>query len=304
MAYISAGIDADLDTSNLSIGGWYEGEMTAARSDWMQIEYTYGYADFLGYGFGYDVDTGHLIDGVLTRIDLYDAYGASELTISKISISAELFYSWVYYNDSYTAAATILRGNDTISGSRLADRIDGFTGNDTIKGQAGSDRLYGSGGNDKLDGGSGFDTLSGGSGNDTLIGSLDDDYLSGGAGNDKLNGGEGYDVLSGGAGRDIFVFDEPVYSSLDADRITDFNVVYDTIHIAREAFTALGRKGALKASAFWTGPAAHDASDRIIYDRKTGALYYDPDGTGALQQQQIATLSKNLKMTAADFYVI
>ncbi|MGO4706687.1 calcium-binding protein [Microvirga sp. 2MCAF38] len=304
MAYVSAGLDAALDTSNFAIGDWYEGEMTADTSTWMQIDYQYGYADFVGYDFGYDRYTGHLIDGVLTKISLYDEWDLPELTISNFAISAEQFYNWVYYNDSDTAVATILSGNDVISGSRAADRIDGFAGNDVIKGQAGSDLLYGSGGNDKLDGGSGYDTLYGGTGNDTLDGSLDDDSLFGGAGNDKLIGGQGRDVLSGGAGKDVFVFDQPVSSIFDIDRITDFNVVQDTIHLSRAVFKAVGKKGVLKASAFWIGPAAHDASDRIIYNKKEGALYFDPDGTGPLQQVQFAIVSKNLKMTAADFFVI
>jgi serralysin len=33
-------------------------------------------------------------------------------------------------------------------------------------------------------------------------------------------------------------------------------------------------------------------------------LYYDADGTGSQAQVQIATLSKNLKMTYKDFFVI
>ena len=42
----------------------------------------------------------------------------------------------------------------------------------------------------------------------------------------------------------------------------------------------------------------------IIYNKKTGALFYDQDGTGAHEAIQIATLSKNLKMTYHDFFVI
>lgn len=55
---------------------------------------------------------------------------------------------------------------------------------------------------------------------------------------------------------------------------------------------------------FYKGAKAHDANDRIIYDNKKGVLYYDPDGTGSAAQIKIATLSKKLKMTYKDFFVI
>ncbi len=65
-----------------------------------------------------------------------------------------------------------------------------------------------------------------------------------------------------------------------------------------------GAKGGLKADAFWTGSAAHDANDRIIYNDDTGYLYYDRDGTGGAQQQAIAKLSKHLEITHKDFFIV
>ena len=52
------------------------------------------------------------------------------------------------------------KGNDTVQGSLLANRLDGHTGNDTISAGAGGDTL---------DGGSGADSLLGGVGNDTYV---------------------------------------------------------------------------------------------------------------------------------------
>jgi Ca2+-binding RTX toxin-like protein len=60
----------------------------------------------------------------------------------------------------------------------------------------------------------------------------------------------------------------------------------------------------LKSSAFRTGTEAHDASDRIIYDRTTGFLYYDQDGTGVTEQVALAKLSVGLRMTSLDFQVV
>jgi Tol biopolymer transport system component len=170
----------------------------------------------------------------------------------------------------------------------------GTPGNDTVTGEVG---------NDVLSGGAGNDVLSGLSGHDVLSGSTGNDVLRGGEGNDTLSGGTGKDVLTGGAGRDVFVFDtRPGRATVD--RIVDFNVADDTIHLAKAAFAKIAHKGALSPSAFWTGHDAKDANDRIGYDRKTGALYYDSDGNGAHAAVQIAKLAKNLKMTAHDFFIV
>ena len=42
----------------------------------------------------------------------------------------------------------------------------------------------------------------------------------------------------------------------------------------------------------------------MIYNKKTGALFYDPDGNGDAAQVQIATLSKSLKaISNGDFFI-
>ncbi|MGO4707038.1 cadherin domain-containing protein [Microvirga sp. 2MCAF38] len=160
--------------------------------------------------------------------------------------------------------------------------------------------LTGTGGDDRLEGEAGNDVLRGLGGNDVLLGE---------AGNDRLSGGAGRDVLTGGSGQDVFVFDTKLSKSsrvnkTNQDTITDFNVQDDTIHLAKSVFTKLSKKGVLKAGEFYIGTKAHDQDDRIIYDKKKGALYYDADGTGSQAQIQIATLTKNLKMTYKDFFVV
>ncbi len=92
--------------------------------------------------------------------------------------------------------------------------------------------------------------------------------------------------------------------STDRDTITDFNHVDDTIWLENAVFTKLGVAGALNAAAFWTGTAAHDANDRIIYNKATGALYYDADGNGAGAAVQFATLTTKPALAANDFVVI
>ncbi|MGO4389419.1 hypothetical protein AB4Y85_17965 [Microvirga sp. 2YAF29] len=153
------------------------------------------------------------------------------------------------------------------------------------------------------------DWLEGRNANDVLYGLNGNDKLYGGAGNDKLYGGAGKDTLDGGSGQDIFVFDTKLSKSAkvnkaNQDKIVDFKVADDTIHLKKSVFTKLDKKGVLKSAEFYVGTKAHDASDNLIYNKKTGALYYDADGTGSAAQIQIATLSKNLKMTYKDFFVI
>ena len=134
--------------------------------------------------------------------------------------------------------------------------------------------------------------------------------LGGLGGNDRLSGGLGNDTLTGGTGQDVFVFDarlsrtNALNRTANLDRITDFSVADDTIQLSKSVFSHIARKGVLTSGAFYTGTAAHDASDRIVYNKHTGALYYDDDGIGAHAAIQIATLSTKLLLTNRDFYVV
>ncbi|HEY8003097.1 MAG TPA: calcium-binding protein [Phenylobacterium sp.] len=93
-------------------------------------------------------------------------------------------------------------GGETLTGTALADRLEGGDGADSI---AGLD------GNDRLEGGKGADTI------------------DGGAGNDLIRGGQGADVLTGGAGNDTFRIDGGAKAVTDLDRITDFTHGQDKI---------------------------------------------------------------------------
>jgi len=171
-----------------------------------------------------------------------------------------------------------------LTGSNIGNEIIGHAGTNTIKGLGGNDLIKALSGNDRIYGDSGSDTI------------------YGGAGNDRLYGGSG-------TGRDVFVFDTKPSKSANVDRIYDFNPKYDSIWLENAVFTKLG-KGALskpvkfKSDMFVKNASAKDREDRIVYDGKTGALYYDPDGIGSKAQVKIATLNKNLKLTYGDFFVI
>jgi Ca2+-binding RTX toxin-like protein len=186
----------------------------------------------------------------------------------------------------------------------LYDQIRAVLVDDSIYGTARDDRIRGGVGNDRLYGGAGDDAISGDSGNDRLAGQSGADRLSGGGGDDWINGGSGNDVLAGGSGFDTFVFSAGISSGANVDRIKDFSVRDDTVWLSRRVFDEAGPLGRLKASAFRTGAEAQDLTDRIVYDRGTGALYYDPDGTGAAAQMQFAQLGTGLRLTSADFQIV
>ena len=155
----------------------------------------------------------------------------------------------------------------------------------------------------RFEAGRGDDSVSGENGDDRLYGSSGNDNLSGGNGNDRLYSGWGNDILRGGSGKDAFVF-YSTPSATNIDTIRDFSVANDTIWLENKVFTALGSAGLLKSSAFWTGDAAHDATDRIVYDRDDGVLYYDQDGTGAIAQVAFTKIAAGLRMTNADFQIV
>jgi Ca2+-binding RTX toxin-like protein len=144
---------------------------------------------------------------------------------------------------------------------------------------------------------------------ETATGSTGADVIRGGSGSDRIGGGLGKDILTGGKGKDAFIFNTKA-SKTNVDKISDFNVNDDSIHLDNKYFTKLGKKGSEKSPAklnkdfFTIGSKAKDKNDYVVYDNKKGVLYYDADGSGKSKQVEIATLSKKLKMTEKDFFVI
>lgn len=152
----------------------------------------------------------------------------------------------------------------------------GTNGTESITGENGSDRIYGWGGND---------TINAGTGNDVIYG---------GAGNDRLTGGAGYD---------IFVFDNKLSKSSNVDIITDFNSAQDTIYLSRKIFSKITKKGYLTKSAFKVGNS-FDKDDKIVYQKSSGGLFYDADGSGSKYKYvQFGLIQANLSLSYKDFIV-
>jgi Ca2+-binding RTX toxin-like protein len=152
-------------------------------------------------------------------------------------------------------------------------------------------------------GGSGNDhanALVGNAADNFLNGRAGDDTIGGGAGNDRIYGGGGNDVLNGHSGADGFYFNTALGAS-NVDRIVGFVRADDTIFLDRDIFTKVAANGTLSAAAFRVGTAAADASDRIVYDKAAGQIFYDPDGNGAGAAVLFATVTPGMTLTNADF---
>ena len=218
-------------------------------------------------------------------------------------------------------------GNDWLQGNDAANTLSGGGGSDTVDytytASAVSAALDASGGAiaaigstdhdtlisiENLTGGSGDDQFTGNALANILSGRAGNDTLDGGAGNDMLDGGDGIDRLIGGSGSDRFVFDTALNAASNVDTIVDFTHGTDKIALDNAIMTALGTKtGALKAAAFYAANGAdhgHDSSDRVIYDKLSGALYYDSNGSAAGGVTQIALLVTHPALTASDILIV
>jgi Ca2+-binding RTX toxin-like protein len=230
-------------------------------------------------------------------------------------------------------------GNDTLRGGSGNDRLDGGTGADTMAGGSGNDLFIvdvagdvvaelSGGGTDTVrsgvsrtlganqenlvltgtaamgTGNAGANSITGNGAANTLSGGAGRDLLLGGLGNDLLRGGTGLDTLTGGGGLDTLRFDTTPNSLTNADRVTGFVAADDRLQFENAVFTALGAAGPLPAAAFRLGAVAGDASDRLLYQASTGALRYDPDGTGPLAPILVATFTAGTTLTLADLFVV
>jgi len=223
-------------------------------------------------------------------------------------------------------------GNDSLFGGAGDDFLDGGTGANLLNGGTGSDfasyadassaqtidlrvttaqvngdrlvgieSLVGSDFDDVFTAGRSASTLLGGGGDDTLVGSTRGDLLIGGTGND---------LLTGGAGNDNFFFNASPTTVSNADVITDFVRGRDKIVLSSEVFKGvplLGESG-LAPAAFVrsaTATAARDADDRLIYNTKSGILFFDADGVGGKAAVAIAQLGFDLhpNLTASDILI-
>jgi Ca2+-binding RTX toxin-like protein len=228
-------------------------------------------------------------------------------------------------------------GSDNLTGSSGANKLLGGSGSDLLNGGLGNDTLDGGSGLDVLRftgstgatvnlalkssqntgygrdlilgvealwGGTGADRFTGNSGNNAFIGEAGRDTISGGSGHDTLAGGLSNDRLTGGSGKDLFVFDTKLSSSSNLDTITDFKRVDDSFQLENAIFKKLTKVGTLNKSFFAVSSKAKDKNDYIVYDKATGALSYDADGSGKGAAVKFAQVTKGTVLGYNDFLII
>jgi Ca2+-binding RTX toxin-like protein len=276
--------------------------------------------------------------------DTYSVDNAGDLTVETSSggtadqIHTSVSYTLSAFIENMTAkgaGAISLTGNglnNILTGNSAANVLNGGAGSDIMQGGGGNDTYYvdnagdrvvetASGGTadrvytgisltlaayvEQLVGtGSGKLALTGNSLNNAITGNGAANRINGGTGNDKLDGGSGNDQLTGGRGKDSFAFTTKLSTKSNKDLIKDWNYKDDTIQLENKIFKALKKEGKLNKSFFIIGSGAKDANDFVGYNKATGELWYDANGSKAGGQVVFANIGKNKTLFHSDFVVI
>ncbi len=276
------------------------------------------------------------IDGGTENDTVSYASAAAAVTVDLVNPSSN---EGAAATHSYISIESIIGSafDDLLIGSSASNTLDGGGGADYLQGRGGDDtyfvdnagdviiELANGGANDQvfagisyaLSGPARIETLATTDGNakaainltgnnfaQSIFGNAGANKLKGLGGDDFLFGGKGKDSLDGGAGLDSFVFNTKL-SSGNIDTIANFRKAEDTILLDDAIFTKLA-VGALSKAAFYASNSghAHDKSDRILYEKDTGKLFYDKDGSGSAHAVQFAVLSGHPSIGHADFLIV
>lgn len=221
------------------------------------------------------LDSGMLIGGTVTGYDAYEGsakfLSGSGYAIPALDLVAAMDTA-ITYDDNDPFWDLVWNRPLTLSGSDYDDYVYGNNDASLLTGGRGNDFLYGTNGSERM---------------------------KGGAGNDCLDADGGLDRMWGGSGKDVFV----ITDRTAIDRIEDFVVRDDTIVLALELVEELG-PGHVGRSEFHIGRGAATDDQHLIYNDRTGALYYDADGSEVAAKVQIAQLDRHLDLRANDFMVL
>ncbi len=223
--------------------------------------------------------------------------------------------------------------NTYVTGSPGDDILIGNSGDNIITGNSGRDTMIGGAGNDTYNNfeigdviveevNGGIDTIAtrelfitlpenvenytniwrvtGADGNaldNVMVAAHGGERIDGKGGDDTLVALNFGSIFTGGEGNDTFEIQ-------GSASITDFTIGEDKIALQLDNFASLGQIGELSADMFVVGDRALDANDFIIYNKETGDIYYDYDGSGHQQGYVRASVTPGLELTISDFEVV
>jgi beta-glucanase (GH16 family) len=148
-----------------------------------------------------------------------------------------------------------------------------------------------------------------------LVGTSARNTLAGQSGDDTIIGKSNRDVLVGGTGSDTFVFDTKLSKS-NTDTIKDFKVKDDAIWLEKDLFrdnksfyksikkATEDNPVKLSKAFFVSGSQAKDGNDYFVYNKKTGVLSYDKNGSEAGGLVEIAKFSNTAAVSHLDIFFI
>ena len=162
----------------------------------------------------------------------------------------------------------------------------------------GFENFYGTNQGDKLSALEKGGEIDAGFGDDTIVGRDGDDTIEGSVGADTITLGKGDDTLL------FFSLGDRITS----DVVKDFNVKDDQIQL--DAFSRIIPAGVMTDEYFTKGdfdetlPTASKAHAEWFYDKSSGELFLDWDGTGATYQTLLmATFTNKPDLEAKDFFI-
>jgi Ca2+-binding RTX toxin-like protein len=259
--------------------------------------------------------------------DTYFVDSLGDRVVEAEGEGTDLMYAYINYDGGSTSTESVETFVCYKATSFIAGKCTSLAGNgnnNIIFGNEFKNKLRSYGGKDILYGGSSHPLTPNA---DKEVSTLDDDKLDGGSGNDLFFGFGGNDILIGGKGADLFIFNTPP-NKASVSKINDFSVAKDRIGLAwNRAYAGLTYKKIIGFSAsifsdYYPGFPANilrftkllaeefatindpaqllelQTDDRVIYDKNSGLLYYDKDGSGVSTAKPIVRLAKKLALTA------
>lgn len=225
-------------------------------------------------------------------------FGSETGTVNKLDGGDGDDLLWALINDDVFGGKgfDVLQYGANFSGGVTVDLQKALTGAGGSVTITGVERVVGSNLADTFRGTARGIHIRGGSGDDTITGLNGDDTIEGGVGADRITLGKGEDTL--------------VFFSLGdrttSDLILDFNVKDDTIQL--DAFSRIIPAGVmgedyLVRGTFDGAPTATAAHAQWFYERSSGELWLDWDGTGSSYQSTLMATFQNKPNLTADFFV-